>query len=398
MAGYMDPILAQIARQGDIMMYGQQMQRQRQQDEAAQRQRGLQERMTLAQLAQMEHQNNTLNTRRRTLADLAAPRQVGGPLDGAENYQPLDFQAPAWDDTAAYQALMGAGDVEGALQFRPKPQVIGGADSGYFEYTPGQQPRQIIGGKPQDQFEGLDTDYKTFLRANRAENTPEAYRAWQDNVLAQKRAGASSFGGGTPYYTPVQTADGIFSFNARTGNAVPLDVNGRPVIGAAADPTLQRNIAAGKAAGEIEGKTGAQAKIDLPANIKEAELTIKLVDDLLKHPGFKQAVGTSSLLGIQHVAGTPAKAFMVRQNQLKGKQFLQAFESLKGGGHITEIEGQKATDAMSRMDNATTEEEYIAAAREFQGVIRQGVENAKLKAKGAPTAPQAPKIQFLGFE
>lgn len=120
MAGFMDPILAQIARQGDIMMYGQQLQRQRQQDEMTQRQQGLQERQTLAQLAALEQQQEIGNKRRQTLADLVRPRQVGGPLAGAEQYQPLGMQTPQFDSNAAYQALIGIGDIEGAMQFQPK--------------------------------------------------------------------------------------------------------------------------------------------------------------------------------------------------------------------------------------------------------------------------------------
>lgn len=192
-------------------------------------------------------------------------------------------------------------------------------------------------------------------------------------------AGRSSGGGGTPYYTPVQTAQGVMSFNARTGRMEPVAVAGGPVVGSSSDPKLQGDISGAKAAGKIVGEKSATAMVDLPATIQEAEQTITLVDDLLKHPGFKQAVGTSSVFGVQNVPGTDAKAFMTRLDQLKGKQFLQAYQGLKGGGQITEAEGQKATAAISRMDNATTEKEFISASRDFQDVIRNGVQRAKEK-------------------
>ena len=199
-------------------------------------------------------------------------------------------------------------------------------------------------------------------------------------------------GGATPYFTPVQTAQGVFSFDARTGQMVPAG----DVVGSGSDPELQRRIAEAKAAGKEYGTTGAEAQINLPRNIQEAQNTIGLVDALLRHPGLGQAVGSSSILGIQKIPGTNAKAFMVRLNQLKGKQFLSAFESLKGGGHITEIEGIKATEAMARMDNASSEEEFITAAREYQAIVAQGVDRAKQKtALGTqgtnPTAPVVDK-------
>jgi len=62
---------------------------------------------------------------------------------------------------------------------------------------------------------------------------------------------------------------------------------------------------------------------------------------------------------------------------------LQAYETLKGGGHITEVEGKKATDAIARMDASGTEKEFINAAREFQAAIRAGVARARqAQAKG----------------
>lgn len=122
--------------------------------------------------------------------------------------------------------------------------------------------------------------------------------------------------------------------------------------------------------------------MDAPKAIAQAEETIKLVDDLLAAPGFKTAVGGTRMLGIQKVPGTDAKDFDVRLDQLKGKTFLQAFESLKGGGQITEVEGKKATDAIARMDAASSEVEFTKAAREFQSVIRTGMMRAKKAAAG----------------
>ena len=131
--------------------------------------------------------------------------------------------------------------------------------------------------------------------------------------------------------------------------------------------------------------------MDAPKAIAQAEESIRLVDDLLKAPGFKQAVGASRLLGVQKVPGTAAKDFDIRLDQLKGQQFLQAFESLKGGGQITEVEGKKATDAIARMDAAGSEAEFTKAAREFQSVIRTGMERAKKAQTGGGATPPAPK-------
>jgi len=207
-----------------------------------------------------------------------------------------------------------------------------------------------------------------------SETSPEGQR------ILRERLTAKGAGGGQPYFTPVQTAQGVMSFNARTGRMEPVQISGQTVLGAQYDPRLQGQLAGAKESGKLQGKTQTQAVIDLPQDIQEANNTIQLVDDLLKHPGFGQAVGKSSMAGIQLIPGTEAHDFSVRLDQLKGKQFLQAFQSLKGGGQITEVEGKKATDAISRMNNSQSEGEFVKAANEFKQIIQQGVDRAKKKA------------------
>ncbi len=140
-------------------------------------------------------------------------------------------------------------------------------------------------------------------------------------------------------------------------------------------------------AGAIEGakfgaKTQAQAQADLPQVVQQGEQTIKLVDDMLNHPGFNISVGAKSPVGkvASFIPGTDAASFDIASKQMLGKQFLQAFETLKGGGQITQIEGEKATQAMSRMNTSNSQEEYTKAAREFQDIIRSGINRAKQKA------------------
>lgn len=191
-------------------------------------------------------------------------------------------------------------------------------------------------------------------------------------------------GGWTPYSIPIYTSEGVMSFDTRTKDVSPVVVGGRPITGAQYDPILQGRLAGAKESGKTIGEQSAKTAMDLPRDVAEAERTVGLVDDLLAHPGFGAAVGKSSMLGTQFIPGTDAKDFMVRLDQLKGKQFLQAYQTLKGGGQITEVEGIKATNAISRMNNAASEQEFVRAAREFQGAVRSGVEKLKIRAQSVP--------------
>lgn len=108
------------------------------------------------------------------------------------------------------------------------------------------------------------------------------------------------------------------------------------------------------------------------------------------HPGFESAVGATYLPGARFVPGSDTADFANRLEQIQGGTFLKAFESLKGGGQITEIEGQKATQALNRMRLAQSEKEFVAAAREFQQNLELGVKLAAQQAGKSMPAPQTP--------
>jgi hypothetical protein len=176
----------------------------------------------------------------------------------------------------------------------------------------------------------------------------------------------------------------------------------------AADPEFQRKMEAAKQMGTAMGKDAALRITMLPKVLDTAEMALNEVDaligkrdaqgNLLKgqkpHPGFETAVGATLLPGARFVPGTSASDFQARFDQIKGGAFLQAFETLKGGGQITNVEGEKATAALNRMNLAQSEAEFITAAREFQDIVRKGVERAK-KLAGSSAAPAASEIPDL---
>lgn len=113
----------------------------------------------------------------------------------------------------------------------------------------------------------------------------------------------------------------------------------------------------------------------------------KQVEGRKPQAGFGLAVG-AGLPRWAVMGGSDTAGFLTRLDQIKDKTFLQAFESLKGGGQITQIEGEKATSALNRMNTAQSEVEFIKAAREFEENLRTGMELAKKKA-GMPTGGTA---------
>jgi hypothetical protein len=165
----------------------------------------------------------------------------------------------------------------------------------------------------------------------------------------------------------------------------------------AADPAFQQQMAGAKQLGQDMAKNQVLRETQLPKVLDTANQTLAEIDALIgkrdktgkllegqrPHPGFSNAVGAG--FPLRFIPGTSESDFQTRFDQVKGGAFLQAFETLKGGGSITNVEGDKGTAALNRMNLAQSEKEFVQAARDFQDVIRVGVERAK-KMAGKPTA------------
>jgi hypothetical protein len=87
------------------------------------------------------------------------------------------------------------------------------------------------------------------------------------------------------------------------------------------------------------------------------------------------------------VPGTQARGFANFVDQAKGQVFLEAFNSLRGGGQITEAEGAKATQALSRLDRYQGTEDFDMALNDLEDVIRAGLERARIKAGEGVSQP-----------
>jgi hypothetical protein len=130
-----------------------------------------------------------------------------------------------------------------------------------------------------------------------------------------------------------------------------------------------------------EQKAETQAQLALPERQAAAQRLRGQIEELLTHEGKRFAVG--GVAGITpRVPGTPQASFIDRLDQINAAAFLEAFQQLKGGGPITDREGQKATEAISRMKRSTSVKEFDMAAQELIDLINEGVGVTEQKASG----------------
>jgi hypothetical protein len=136
------------------------------------------------------------------------------------------------------------------------------------------------------------------------------------------------------------------------------------------------------AQGKAEEDVKAQEKLN-KVNADSSNL-ISLLDTLTTHPGVPDlfgAKGGGAILSYvgknEPIAGSNAAGAKALFDQVRGQQFLQAFENLKGGGQISEKEGEAATKALSALNENISEKELIKNI----GILKSTIEKAKYRAE-----------------
>lgn len=123
------------------------------------------------------------------------------------------------------------------------------------------------------------------------------------------------------------------------------------------------------------------------SDIVSKESTLYLIDSLLNHPDLHKVLGAEGMarggFGEIGEAFQPVYADLkARVEQLQGGVFLEAFESLQGGGQITDKEGEKAAAARARLSMTQSEDAFRQALDEYRFYIEQGI--ARLKGENIP--------------
>lgn len=189
-------------------------------------------------------------------ADMLPPDQAG-PVRPA--------QAP--DMQGAFAALMEAPDaglrqagMQGIVQ---APQLEAQAAE---RATQRDFQRQQAELQNQQRMEQLKQQHDMRMEALSAQNASRAdmMAAQQQFQREMTEARRSMQSQPQAFFQPIQTAQGVFAFNARTGQMEAVSgPDGRPVVGAQADPALQGGIAAAKTAGQLREQGQSEARGDL---------------------------------------------------------------------------------------------------------------------------------------
>ncbi|NTF43067.1 phage tail tip lysozyme [Rhizobium rhizogenes] len=151
-------------------------------------------------------------------------------------------------------------------------------------------------------------------------------------------------------------------------------------------PKQNQTEAQQKAVGTETGKNDVAAKAGLPAVEAAGNQMLATIDSLANDDYLPSMVGPVNSRRWNMSAAS--ERVQSKMDQINGQAFLQAYNTLRGGGQITEVEGAKATAAMGRLNTAQNLQDYKEALQELRDIVAQGVTRARQKA-GQSVEPQA---------
>jgi len=138
----------------------------------------------------------------------------------------------------------------------------------------------------------------------------------------------------------------------------------------------------------------AKVQANQTKNEQTSDYLLAKMDELITHPGFSVSVGATVQPYFQHIPGTDKADWYSRFSEVKGQTFLQAFETLRGGGQITEAEGKAATEALTRMKTSQSEKEFKAAADDFMNTVKRSVDRNRAKLGQEPKYGVKPETEI----
>lgn len=145
----------------------------------------------------------------------------------------------------------------------------------------------------------------------------------------------------------------------------------------------------GQKSAEVQGTRQGEAVANLPLAEAAADRIIRSIDDVLNDPGLSRITGPIQSW-LPNLTGEANRA-QSKLDQILGGTFLQAYNDLRGGGQITEKEGEKATAAYNRLTTTGMDDaDYRDALKEFRTEVLKLVDIARRKAGAAGSASPPP--------
>lgn len=151
-------------------------------------------------------------------------------------------------------------------------------------------------------------------------------------------------------------------------------------------------MAGAKTSATVDEKTAAAARAALPGAEQMKTITEKALTGVRQNmKGMKEWFSQAGMAprGMVVMGGTEMGKFIAAASPTNAQAFMQAREMLKGGGQITDFEGRRAEDAISRMQaslDTGDQAQYLEAVTDFESAVMDGYNKLVQTAQGGYSA------------
>lgn len=278
--------------------------------------------------------------------------------------------------------------------------------------------QQVLGGKPNNSWDFVKLDDGTLARANKQTGAVETLGQFQSGkkelqkvgnalydastgqwIVAPEGAGANKLGL-APIYGTDENGNTVLGQIGQDGSFHRVDTGGFKPVGNVTNTNLGTTIVTRDKAGNIintspidvagkeqqtqQGKNLAANQQALPAVEAASNQLLTTIDSLANDPYLDKTLGPVNSR-LPNVTGDSERV-QAKKDQITGQTFLQAYNTLRGGGAITDIEGQKATQSLARLNSAQNAKDYRDALNEFRSIVVNAAQRARTQA-GQSVAP-----------
>jgi hypothetical protein len=133
-------------------------------------------------------------------------------------------------------------------------------------------------------------------------------------------------------------------------------------------------------------KATATAKAGLQRFVDTAQTNIDNLEAIRTHPGRQYVAGNywkaNMPDAVAAMRSPDAIDFRQRMSQASRQAFLTAYETMRGAGQISNVEGEEGKGAINRMSAAQSPNEFDAALDDAEKIYRLGMRRARNAASG----------------
>jgi len=318
-------------------------------------------------------------------------RQYGGMGESVSGYADFLLNNPRYNEMMQAQGMDAQLAALGRSGYATDPNYATSVGQIARSISMPQQGGQEVAGDPtllswmnmaaNPNLGAGQKQYLDMLIADRMGGEGTTLMQNYDMYAQQERAAGRQPASFMDYQQQLKAGTNVTVNNGQT-EIGPIPAGWETYTDAATDQRAMRPIPGGPIATSLaQGVQMTSADFaDYEAN---TNMVLDVIKGVLESPGLEG--GTGFIQGRLGGYNQDTANFIARHDQLQGNVFLEAYEKIKGGGPITDYEGDKASNALARLQRTQDAAEYRAALMEFYEIINDGLERARGGQSGSQT-------------